>query len=608
MTGRIEDHALIGDLHTAALVDNDGTIDWLCTPRFDSPACFAALIGEPRNGLWQITPDGGGVADRRRYRGDTMVLEHEWDTPTGSVRLIDFMPPSDGNHNVVRIVEGLSGEVTLHSTLRLRFDYGVRVPWVHHTGPDDSVATSGGADEAIVGVAGPDAVVLHADVPTYGQALTTHASATVRAGERVSFVMTWYPSHQPPPAAIDALHALEETEQFWSAWAAQCTYKGAHRDAVLRSLLTLKALTYQPTGGIVAAPTTSLPESIGGVRNWDYRYCWLRDAAFTLDALIRTGYTGEAASWRDWLLRAIGGNPESLQIMYGVAGERRLPESTLPWLSGYEGSQPVRLGNAAAEQLQIDVYGEVLDTLCRARSHGLEAEKHAWALQEYLLAHLEERWQEPDEGIWEIRGERRHFVHSKVMAWVAADRAVWSINEQGLPGDLRRWQGLRDAIHADVLANGYDAERNTFTQSYGSTALDAALLQIPIVGFLPPDDPRVIGTVDAVAESLCTEDGLVLRYRTEHEIDGLPGDEGAFLACSFWLVEALYLTGRRQRARDLFEYLLSLRNDVGLLAEEYDPRSQRMVGNFPQALSHIPLVTSACLLSESMPGPATGHA
>lgn len=597
MTGLIEDHGLIGDLHTAGLVDRDGTIDWLCVPRFDSPACFAALIGTAENGYWRIAPEGAGNADRRRYRGDTLILEHEWDTASGTVRIIDFMPPSGGLHDVVRIVEGVSGQVTVHSELRLRFDYGSCVPWVHRAD-----------DGQVVGIAGPDAVALRADVPTHGLALTTHATATVSAGERVSFVMTWFPSHDPIPEPVNANETLESTEDFWEQWSGQCTYDGHHRDAVMRSLLTLKALTYQPTGGIVAAPTTSLPEDIGGIRNWDYRYCWLRDSSFTLDALIRSGYTAEAGAWRDWLLRAIGGNPDQLKIMYSVTGERRLPEYELDWLAGYEQSGPVRVGNAAAEQLQIDVYGEVMDTLSRARAHGLTLEQHVWAMQEYMLSHLEQRWSEPDEGIWEIRGKRRHFVHSKVMAWVAADRMVRTIEAHGLSGQLDRWKALRAEIHADVLAKGFDADRNTFTQSYGEPVLDAALLQIPIVGFLPPSDPRVVGTVDAVVDDLCTDDGLVLRYRTEHSVDGLPGDEGAFLACSFWLVEALYLIGRREQAKALYERLLSLRNDLGLLAEEFDPRINRMVGNFPQALSHIPLVTAAFLLSETMSGPATGHA
>ncbi|AYY13534.1 glycoside hydrolase family 15 protein [Actinobacteria bacterium YIM 96077] len=595
MTGRIEDHGLIGDLHTAALVDRDGTIDWLCLPRFDSAACFAALLGEPRNGFWQIAPTGAGRATRRRYRRDTLILEQEWDTPDGSVRLIDFMPPSNGFHDLVRIVEGLSGRVTLHSELRLRFDYGRSVPWVHRT------------RGTVAGIAGPDAVTLRSDAPTYGRFLATHADTTVEAGQRVSFVLSWHPSHMPPPEPTDPLDELEQTEKFWTDWSSSCTYDGPYREAVMRSLLTLKALTYQPTGGIVAAPTTSLPETLGGVRNWDYRYCWLRDSAFTLDALIRSGYTEEARAWRDWLLRAIGGNPGDLQIMYGVAGERRLPEHELGWLSGYEDSLPVRIGNAAAEQLQVDVYGEIMDTLARGRAHGLPFESDAWSVQEHLLRHLEQRWQEPDEGLWEVRGPRRHFVHSKVMAWVAADRAVQTIQQGIAPGDVDRWRALRASIHADVLKHGYDPVRNTFTQYYGSSTLDASLLQIPLVGFLPPDDPRIVGTVDAVAKELSTDTGLIMRYDPRVEVDGLPGIEGAFLACTFWLVEALYLTGRQERARELYEYLLSLRNDLGLLAEEYDVTNQRMVGNFPQAFSHIPLVTAAYLMSD-MPGPATGRA
>jgi GH15 family glucan-1,4-alpha-glucosidase len=596
MAGLIEDHGLLGDLHTAALVCRDGTIDWLCLPRFDSGACFAALLGDRKHGFWRLAPAGAGDADRRRYQGDTMILEHEWDTPHGAVRVTDFMPPSDGAHDLVRIVEGLSGRVHVHSELRLRFDYGRSIPWVHQV------------DGQIIGVCGPDAVALRSDAATYGRDLATHADVVVSEGERAAFVMTWYPSHQPPPTPTEPYEALVVTERFWSSWARSCTNTGPYREAVLRSLLTLKALTYEPTGGIVAAPTTSLPEHLGGVRNWDYRYAWLRDSAFTLDALIRSGYVDEARAWRDWLLRSIGGNPADLQVMYGVAGERRLVEYELPWLPGYESSLPVRVGNAAADQLQIDVYGEVIDTLIRAHRHGLPLERHAWALQGHLLRSLEERWDEPDEGIWEIRGARRHFVHSKVMAWVALDRLVQDSPKFGmLTADLDRWRALRETIHAEICAKGFDAERNTFLQSYGGRSVDASLLQIPIVGFLPPEDPRVVGTVDAVIAELSTESGLVLRYRTEDEVDGLPGDEGAFLACSFWLVEALHLIGRREEAKDRFEDLLSLRNDLGLLAEEYDPRINRMVGNFPQALSHIPLITAALLLSDAAQ-PPTGRA
>jgi GH15 family glucan-1,4-alpha-glucosidase len=586
--GRIEDHGMIGDLFTAALVDRDGTIDWLCLPRFDSAACFAALLGDSGNGFWRIAPAVGGPATRRRYRGESLVLEHEWDTPTGTIRIIDFMTPRGGAHDVVRIVEGLSGEVTVRSELRLRFDYGRSVPWVHRV------------DGQVVGVAGPDAVALRSDVPTYGRGLTTHADAIVRAGDRVTFVLTWYESHLDTPPPVDPFLALDETEKFWADWAETCTYRGPYRDAVIRSLITLKALTFLPTGGIVAAPTTSLPEHIGGIRNWDYRYCWLRDSAFTLDALLRAGYLDEAKAWRDWLVRAVAGDPSDLQIMYAVDGARRIPETDLPWLTGYEGSSPVRIGNAAAEQFQLDVYGEVINTLYLARRAGLPADRHAVALQEHLLEHLESRWTEPDEGLWEIRADRRHFVHSKVMAWVAADRVVRLIEDGLSPGDAARWRALRATIKAEVLARGYDPTRNTFTQAYDAPGLDAALLVIPLVGFLPPDDPRVVGTVEAVIDDLSTAEGLVLRYRTETEVDGLPGDEGAFLACSFWAVEALHAIGRTDQARDRFERLLALRNDLGLLAEEYDPRIGRMVGNFPQALSHIPLVTSAFLLQSGV--------
>src|SRR5690606_2329925 len=443
MTGRIEDHGMIGDLHTASLVDRDGTIDWLCLPRFDSPACFAALLGDEGNGSWRIAPSGAGPADRRRYRPDTLILEHDWDTPTGSVRVVDLMPPSSGQHDVVRIVEGVSGTVTMSSELRLRFDYGRSVPWVHR---DNGI---------LVGVAGPDLVALHCDVPIYGRALATHADFTVTEGEQVSFVLAWSPSHVEPATPVDARRALESTESFWHHWVARCTYDGPYREAVVRSLITLKALTYAPTGGIVAAPTTSLPEGIGGVRNWDYRYCWLRDSAFTLDALVRSGYLAEARAWRDWLLRAIGGSPDQLQIMYGIGGERRLAEHELDWLSGYEDSRPVRIGNAAAEQVQIDVYGEVMDTLARARRHGMPLERHAWTLQERLLEHLDQVWDRPDEGLWEIRGARRHFVHSKVMAWVAADRAAQTLEQMNLSGQIERWKAMRASIHAEVMAKGF---------------------------------------------------------------------------------------------------------------------------------------------------------
>jgi GH15 family glucan-1,4-alpha-glucosidase len=596
MAGLIEDHGLLSDLHTAALVDRDGTIDWLCLPRFDSGACFASLLGDDRHGYWRLAPAGAGQADRRRYRGDTMILEHEWDTDTGTVRVIDFMPPSDGGHDLIRIVEGVRGQVDVHCALSIRFDYGLAVPWVHREGNE------------LVAVAGPDALVLRSDAPTHGKELTTRAETTVHAGDRIHFVLTWYPSHLDRPEPIDLDDALDRTEAFWTDWVRPGAFRGEYRDAVVRSLLTLKALTFHPTGGVVAAPTTSLPEGIGGVRNWDYRYCWLRDSAFTLDAFLRSGYEEEALAWRDWLFRAVGGNPDDLQIMYGVAGERRLPEYELDWLPGYEDSRPVRIGNAAAKQLQIDIYGAVLDTMSRGRAHGLPLEPHLWSLQEHLIRDLETRWTEPDEGIWEIRAERQHFVHSKVLAWVAVDRLITGIEETGAPStELDRWRTLRSTIHDEVCEKGFDPERNTFTQYYGSTALDAALLQIPIVGFLPPEDPRVVGTVEAVARELCDDHGLVHRYHTDEEIDGLPGGEGAFLACTFWLVEALYLIGQRDRARELYEKVLGLRNDLGLLAEEYDSELGRMVGNFPQALSHIPLVTAAYLLAD-LPGPGTGRA
>ncbi|MFF9198111.1 glycoside hydrolase family 15 protein [Streptomyces sp. NPDC014779] len=588
MTQRIDDYALIGDLQTAALVGRDGSVDWLCLPRFDSAACFAALLGDEDNGHWRIAPKGATTCTSRRYAEDSLVLETLWETRTGTVRVVDFMPQRDKAPDLVRIVEGVSGSVEMSAVLRLRFDYGSVVPWVRR------------ADGHRVAVAGPDSVWLRSDPPvkTWGQQFATCSAFTVDAGEKVAFVLTWHPSHEPRPALVDPFEALEQSLADWRAWAARCTYEGPYRDAVVRSLITLKALTYAPTGGIVAAPTTSLPEDIGGVRNWDYRACWLRDSSLTLGALLSAGYVDEAAAWRDWLLRAVAGDPADLQIMYGPAGERRLPETTLPWLRGYADSTPVRTGNAAVEQLQIDVYGEVLDSLCRAREAGIPAERHAWNLQLSLLGFLESTWREPDEGLWEVRGGRRHFVHSKVMAWVAADRAVRTLEEDpSLPGDPARWRAMRDEIHAEVCAKGFDPERNTFTQFYGSRELDAATLLIPRVGFLPPDDPRVVGTVDAVRAEL-THDGFVRRYSTAGpSVDGLPGEEGTFLVCSFWLADALRMTGRVKEARELFDRLVGLCSDVGLLAEEYDPASGRQLGNFPQAFSHIGLVGSALALA-----------
>lgn len=583
---RIEDYALIGDLQTAALVSNVGSIDWLCLPRFDSGACFAALLGTTDNGHWQLAPAGAsGPASRREYRGDTLILHTEWDTPTGSVRVIDLMPPRDEAPDVVRIVEGLSGRVDMRSCLRLRFDYGEIVPWVRRI------------DGQVAGIAGPDSAWLRSDVPTYGRDFTTYADFAVSAGERVGFVLTWHPSHLPPPAPVSAEEELAATEKLWAEWASRGTYTGEWREAVVRSLLTLKALTYEPTGGIVAAATTSLPESLGGERNWDYRYCWLCDATMTLSALLRGGFTEEAAAWRQWLLRAIAGSPDDLQIMYGVAGERRLLEYEVKWLDGYEGSKPVRVGNAAVDQLQLDVYGEVMDALSLVRAHGIPPDAESWSLQCLLIDHLETSWREPDMGIWEVRGGRRHFTHSKVMAWVAFDRAIEGVERYGLDGPVERWKAIRDEIHAEVCAQGFDVERNTFTQSYGSPALDASLLLIPQVGFLPPSDPRVVGTIEAVQREL-TRDGMVLRYVDDgSDVDGLAGQEGTFLACSFWLADGLHLIGREDEARALFEQLLARRNAVGLLAEEYSPTQERMLGNFPQAYSHISLVNTAFRLS-----------
>ncbi|MBM7442062.1 GH15 family glucan-1,4-alpha-glucosidase [Streptomyces sp. HB132] len=595
VAGRIEDYALIGDMQTAALVCRDGTADWLCLPRFDSHAIFAGLLGTEENGFWRLgpaRPEGAEPpsADRRRYRGDSLVLESEWDTARGTVRVTDFMPPRDGAPQLIRIVEGVSGRVPMRSELRMRFSYGRVTPWVHKV------------DGRTVAVAGPDSVWLDTEAETYGQNLTTYSDFTVSPGDRIAFTISWQPSHHEPPGVPEPESSLEATENFWREWVDQCTYHGPYREAVVRSLITLKALTYAPTGGIVAAPTTSLPEDIGGSRNWDYRYTWLRDAAITLSSLLRTGYREEARAWREWLLRAVAGDPENLQIMYGIAGERELGEAELDWLPGYENSSPVRVGNGAANQLQLDVYGEVTEALHLAHMTGLTRNDYAMGLQLKLIEYLEKHWEEPDEGIWEVRGPRRHFVHSKVMAWVAVDRTIKLIESGDAEGPLERWYQLRDDIHRDVCERGYDPERNTFTQSYGSKELDASLLLIPQMGFLPPDDKRVIGTIEAIQRELSTEDGFVLRYPTEGDdagVDGLEGDEGAFLACSFWLADDLAMIGRVDEARRLFEKLLSLRNDLGLLAEEWDSRLQRQVGNFPQAFSHVPLIDTALRLTAS---------
>ncbi|MEW1831908.1 glycoside hydrolase family 15 protein [Streptomyces sp. NPDC088196] len=595
MAGRIEDYALIGDMQTAALVCRDGTVDWLCLPRFDSHAIFAGLLGTEEHGFWRLGPAHAADAPppraaRRGYRGDSLILESEWDTPRGTVRVTDFMPPRDGAPQLIRIVEGISGRVPMRSALRMRFSYGRVVPWVHkHEG-------------RTVAVAGPDSVWFDTSAETYGKQLTTYADFTVAPGDRIAFTISWEPSHKQPPPLPEPEQSLEATEDFWRDWVDQCTYHGPYREAVVRSLITLKALTYAPTGGIVAAPTTSLPEEIGGVRNWDYRYTWLRDAAITLSSLLRTGYREEARAWREWLLRAVAGDPENLQIMYGIAGERELGEAELDWLPGYENSGPVRVGNGAAHQLQLDVYGEVTEALHLAHMTGLARNDYASLLQLKLIRYLEKHWDEPDEGIWEVRGPRRHFVHSKVMAWVAVDRTIKLIESGDADGPLEKWRELRDDIHRDVCERGYDKERNTFTQSYGSKELDASLLLIPQMGFLPPDDKRVIGTIEAIQRELSTPDGFILRYPTsgtDEGVDGLPGDEGAFLACSFWMADDLAMIGRVDEARKLFEKLLSLRNDLGLLAEEWDPRLQRQVGNFPQAFSHVPLIDTALRLTAS---------
>jgi GH15 family glucan-1,4-alpha-glucosidase len=585
---RIEDYAVVGNCETVALVGRDGSIDWLCLPRFDSAACFSALLGGPEHGRWLIAPADKDIQVARRYLDSTLILETVFKTPQGSVALVDFMYRRDGSSELVRVVRGVEGQVAMRTELVVRFDYGAIVPWVSQQ-----------EDGRLQFIAGPDRVLFQTPVQTRGEDLRTVGDFTLREGEEASFVLNWSPSFRAalPPLSGEALtEARQQVHSFWTGWAATFKSSDPWGDAVLRSLLTLKALAHWETGGIVAAATTSLPEQLGGPRNWDYRYCWLRDATFTLYALIGAGILDEAKAWHEWLLRAVAGAPDDLQILYGVAGERRLQEFEIPWLPGYEGSAPVRIGNGAVGQLQLDVYGEVLDAFYVARHAGLSTSDATWALECSLLLHLEAIWREPDEGIWEVRGGRRHFTHSKVMAWVAFDRAVRSIEEFGLDGPLERWRGVRAAIHAEVCARGYDAKENTFVQSFGDAALDASLLLIPIVGFLPPDDPRVQGTVAAIERRLL-RDGFVLRYDTGTAVDGLPPGEGAFLACSFWLVDTYVLLGRTDEAHALFERLLALRNDVGLLAEEYDPHTQRQLGNFPQAFSHLALINAAHSLS-----------
>jgi GH15 family glucan-1,4-alpha-glucosidase len=582
----IEDYGIIGDLHTAALVGRDGSIDWLCLPRFDSGSCFAKLLGTGDNGFWRIAPKGAELATHRHYRGDTLVLESEFVTDEGTVRVIDCMPIRQRHPEVVRLVEGVRGKVTMEMQLTIRFGYGQVVPWVRRT------------DGTLTAVAGPDALSLWTTVQTEGNDLATVSEFTVTEGQSVPFSLAWYPANETPPRPVDATYAIEDTEQWWEEWVSQCTYQGEYRDAVVRSLITLKALTYEPTGGIVAAPTTSLPESPGGGRNWDYRFCWLRDATLTLESLMRGGFYQEAMAWRSWLLRATAGDPSQMQIMYGAAGERRLDEWEVDWLPGYEGSRPVRIGNAAAGQFQLDVYGEVMSALYEsAGTSGPEVDA-AWDLQRSLLAFLETGWREPDDGIWEVRGPRRHFTHSKVMAWVAFDRAIKTVEEHHAEGPVGRWREIRAEIHDQVCEEGFNASKGSFTQFYGSDALDASLLMIPLVGFLPATDPRVRGTIEAVEREL-VEGDFVLRYRTAEsgEVDGLSGQEGAFLACSFWLVDCLDLLGRDHDARQLLERLLDLRNDLGLLSEEYDPVAGRLVGNFPQAFSHVSLINSAAKIS-----------
>jgi GH15 family glucan-1,4-alpha-glucosidase len=601
-SGRIEDYALIGDCETAALVRRDGSIDWLCWPRFDSGACFAALLGEVEHGCWRIAPADQSAASRRRYRGDTMILETEFETAEGVVVVTDFMPLDHARSDLVRVVRGLSGRVAMHTELVLRFDYGSVVPWV--TRLDDGTLRA---------IAGPDMITLRTGVHLRGEGLTTVGDFTVSEGDVHTFVLTWSMSHLPPPAPIDPLRALARTERFWRAWARRCRYRGAWRPTVMRSLLTLKALTYAPTGGIVAAPTTSLPTEIGGSRNWDYRYCWLRDATLTLLALMNAGYVDEAAAWRDWLLRAAAGSPDKVQIMYGLAGERMLPEWELGWLPGYESSRPVRVGNAAHAQLQLDVYGEVIDAMYQARRAGLKDSREAWALQRALVEHVSRIWREPDSGIWEMRGPPQHFTHSKIMVWVALDRAVKSVEQFGLDGPVDEWRATRQAIHDDVCARGYNARLGYFVQAYDSELPDASLLLMALVDFLPADDPRVAATVACIERHLVVG-GLVLRYDSAATNDGLPAGEGAFLACSFWLADNYVLLGRHDDAVALFERLRALANDLGLLSEEYDAGRGRLLGNFPQAFSHVALLSTAFNLATAdsqrttRPAPRRGRA
>jgi GH15 family glucan-1,4-alpha-glucosidase len=588
---KIEDYAFLSDTQTGALVSRDGCVDWLCFPRFDSGACFASLLGNRENGHWRFFPQEKVEKIKRRYRGDSLILETEIETASGAVRLIDFMPPRGQNPDIIRIVEGLRGEVDLEMELIIRFDYGHIVPWVRKC--------HGGLEA----IAGPDGLILRTPIEMRGEDLTTVAAFTVTKGDRVPFVLTWFASHKEPPKKVNAEHALGDAEKYWREWSKELQSKGEWRDAVVRSLIVLKGLTYEPTGALVAALTTSLPEEIGGVRNWDYRYCWLRDATLTMFSLVHAGYREESKSWRQWLLRTIAGSPAQMQTIYGVGGERRLDEYEVPWLSGYENSKPVRIGNAASNQFQLDVYGEVLAVMWQADHVGMKMGEPDWALMVQLMKFLESNWQKPDEGIWEVRGGRKHFTHSKMMAWLAFDRAIKLVEECGCAAgeNLQRWKKIRDQIHAEVCRRGYNIRKRAFTQVYGSDALDASLLMMPLTGFLPVTDERVRSTIEAIEREL-VQDGFVLRYRPQEEnVDGLPGREGVFLPCSFWLADCLHLSGRKKEARELFERLLGLRNDLGLLAEEYDPRERRQLGNFPQAFSHIALVNTALLLSDQHP-------
>lgn len=597
MTSKIEDYALIGNGRSAALIGRDGSVDWLCWPRFDSDACFAALLGNASNGCWKLAPVGGGVASSRRYVGDTLILESRFDTDDGSVTVTDFMPLQDDLPELVRVVRCNSGSMHMRMEFVVRFGYGQLIPWV--TRLDDGTG--------IKAVVGPDMLILRTQVELNNEALKTSSDFTVAAGEKVHFSLRYGRAYKPIPAPRDARALLADTDAQWQSWSARSKAHGKYRDAIQRSLITLKALAFEPTGGIVAAVTTSLPETLGGDRNWDYRYCWLRDATLTLRTLMRGGYFDEAAGWRDWLVRTVAGAPGQLQIMYGIAGERRLPEWECNWLAGYEDARPVRIGNAAADQLQLDVFGEVMNALHEARLGGLPDDDAAWAVQTALIEHLERIWQEPDEGIWETRGGRQNFTYSKVMCWVAVDRAIQSIEQFGLPGPLEHWRALRDEIHEDVCLHGFNHERNSFVQQYGGSALDASLLMMAMVGFLPPEDERVKGTVAAIEEELDSA-GFVSRYKTETMRDGLQSGEGSFLACSFWLVENISLQGRHDEAEALFDKLLKIRNDLGLLSEEYDTNAQRQVGNFPQAFSHTALVETAFNLLRRRPRSASPDA